>query len=509
MPKRSTDFLKVNRMSSVGMVVLFLRQFLLLGRALGFVLIYAIYKYYNSEAYETYGFKYIALALLLFIILTLVTAVLRFRHFKFYIDTAEGTFVLEKGVFSKEKTIIQLEKIFQINLKQNVWQQVLDVYELEIETAGSSRVEVSIPALSEQVAQDLKRELQVYAEGESASEGADDTDEARAERQQQQRFYVGNKNIFYAALLSHYGTGLRVAVGFMVLIWTQVNEWAGLFSDQSDEERLLYWYDAFDASTLLVFLGIFLLIPFFINTFLFVVRYYNISYTLLNAKELGIDYGLFTLQHKIFQSKKLQQFNISYNWFLKRKGLSIITLLQSENAVGRKQKSTTIFPGISNAGLENLEQLFYGMSVKKGNAIGPYINKLIFGLFFRVVFTVGIGWAAIRLLEMPSAVWGLVIAVLLWNVLIAVMRYKNDKLYLHPDFIIKQSGAFRKTLKIIEPYKIQNIEVHRKVWKPNFGSLQLHTASGTIFASWYDYNTLHRWSEYLSVSIIRSQKQWM
>lgn len=508
--KESATFLRPRRMSTVGVLLLFVKQLVLYTRTFGLILLVAVFRYLRSEAYEIYGGSYVVLAVGVFFLLVMVTAYLRFRNFKFYIDEAEAAFILEKGIFAREKTIIQLDKIFQINLKQNVWQQVFDVYELEVETAGSAQAEVRIPALSEEVANALKVTLQTYAvqrnglltvREQITSEHGDEVVPART--------YIGNGNIFYAALLSHYGNGLQVSLGFLLVLWTQLNDYAQFFSNQTDEERLMSWWDALSSDRLLVLAGIFLLVPFVINTVRFVIKYYNISYSVLNKKELGIDYGLFTLQHRIFQIQKLQELQVVSNWFLRKKNISFVTLLQSDNTAGRKLKSATVFPGMTGEQMKELEHLFFGREVQQGSVIRPYINKLVLALLLRLGISVLTGWIGTALLEMPIQGWWVITAAFIWSCVIAVFRFKNDVFYLHPDFIIKQSGSFRKTLRIIEPHKIQHIETHRKIWKPRFGSVAIYTASGIMYGSWYDFDTLYQWSEALGNKVNRTSRNWM
>ncbi|OJU76931.1 MAG: hypothetical protein BGO09_13120 [Bacteroidetes bacterium 47-18] len=506
----TATFLSPNRMSRIGVLLLFVKQLMLYMRAFGLILILAVYRYLRSEAFETYGFRYVLLLLFVFFALVLVTAFLRYRNFRFYIDQEAEAFILEKGIFSKEKTIIRLEKIFQINLQQNVWQQVFDVYELEVETAGSARAEVRIPALSEPVANALKITLQAYAlqhrSGDNIDAAGIPGEEVAASAD---RRYIGTGNIFYASLLSHYGNGLRVTLGFLLVLWSQFNDWAQLFSSQTEEERLMSWWEALDSERLLVIVVLLLLIPFVINTIRFVIKYYNISYQVLNPRELGIDYGLFTLQHRIFQVQKLQELNIVSNWFLRKKGISFVTLLQSDNTVGRRQKSTTVFPGMSDAQLAQLEGLFFGQRIQQGTVIRPYVNKLVLAMLLRLAAVAALGWFATAFFEMPVEGWWLAALILAWSWLMAVLRFRNDAFYLHKDFIIRQSGSLRRTRKIIEPHKIQHMEVFRKIWRPKFGSIAIYTASGVIYGSWYDYDTLYRWSEGLISEVSRTSRNWM
>ncbi len=88
----------------------------------------------------------------------IVDAILSWRNFFFYIE--DDQFILEQGYLKKKKTTIPLEKIVAVNIKQGMMHQVLDVVQLEIDSAGSKIKEIQIKALSEQIAEQLQKELE-------------------------------------------------------------------------------------------------------------------------------------------------------------------------------------------------------------------------------------------------------------------------------------------------------------------------------------------------------------
>ena len=65
---------------------------------------------------------------------------------------------LIKGL-NKSKIAIQLNKIQQVSINQTILQRIIGVYKLEIDTAGSDSKEVTINALSHELALLLKEKL--------------------------------------------------------------------------------------------------------------------------------------------------------------------------------------------------------------------------------------------------------------------------------------------------------------------------------------------------------------
>jgi putative membrane protein len=81
----------------------------------------------------------------LFLVL-FVIAVVQYIYFKFKI--VGDQFVLNKGMIFKKKLAIPIERIQSVNFKQNIVHQIIQVTQVEIQTAGAKDVEVSIKALS-------------------------------------------------------------------------------------------------------------------------------------------------------------------------------------------------------------------------------------------------------------------------------------------------------------------------------------------------------------------------
>ena len=106
-----------------------------------------------SEISEGQSF-YIYLGVLVVFMFSLVRAYLSYINFKFKIEN--NHFVLKKGIIRKTNTSIAFDRIQNINFKQNLIQQFINVYGVSIETAGSNKTEIVIKALSHSKALALK-----------------------------------------------------------------------------------------------------------------------------------------------------------------------------------------------------------------------------------------------------------------------------------------------------------------------------------------------------------------
>ena len=146
------DFSEFSRQSSKGIIV---NYSVILYKSLksSWVLIPILLTKDKSELNLTK----ILLAVLAILIYILIRAILVYLNFKFKIK--DNAFILKQGILNKSNISVPFEKIQHINFKQNFIQQLINVTQVEIETAGAKTVEISIKALSREKAVALKKAL--------------------------------------------------------------------------------------------------------------------------------------------------------------------------------------------------------------------------------------------------------------------------------------------------------------------------------------------------------------
>ena len=135
------------RQSKIGMLVIFFDK---LVSVIKNYLIFLIIPLINDPD--------LILIIIFILIVTLVTAILtfiEFRYFTFQFDFKNNDFIIKKGFLKKTKLSVPLNKIQQINLNQNFVHKLLNLYEVQMDTAGSDSKEVSIKAVEKNIALDL------------------------------------------------------------------------------------------------------------------------------------------------------------------------------------------------------------------------------------------------------------------------------------------------------------------------------------------------------------------
>lgn len=99
----------------------------------------------------------------------------------------------------------------------------------------------------------------------------------------------------------------------------------------------------------------------------------------------------------------------------------------------------------------------------------------------------------------------------LFLLLILIFGYRNNRLYVSEDFIIKQSGAWDVDNSIIEPLKIQAITTSQLFWhkKANIGSVTIHTAGGDLSFQLGNYTKIKNYVNLWLYKIEISNSNWM
>ena len=89
--------------------------------------------------------------------------------------------------------------------------------------------------------------------------------------------------------------------------------------------------------------------------------------------------------------------------------------------------------------------------------------------------------------------------------------FKNYKLFVSNNFVIKQNGAWDIDTTIIEPYKIQAIETQQFFWQKatNIGSVTLSTAGGTVSFTTGNYTEIKQLVNYWLYEVETWEKNWM
>ena len=308
------DITKPTRQALRGFVVIFVFEALKALRALWPVLIVIVAQKKMLPAGVT-----IPMVIALVLLLLLAHSILFYLNFYFVVDGDQ--FILKKGYLRKKVLSIPLERIQSVNTKQNILQQLLNVYSLEVDTAGSAGKEIKIYSLSGSYADALTHYLQSHKKNkvEDMSDSSSNVEEEILRLSLSDLLRIGISQ-------NHLRTGL-IIVAFGSQIIDQIRE---LFKKETDAYSDSVQNIMSDSGIIFYSgLALFFLVVTVLATVLFtVIKYYDFRLT-RHQLSYRISAGLINKRKVLLPFSKVQQLNWKTDPIKRLFGIFKITFKQA------------------------------------------------------------------------------------------------------------------------------------------------------------------------------------
>ena len=497
------NFNTPQRQSSIGIVVMFfdtLRQYIKAFFPLAVIWI---------VNFDKINKLYIVLGTLLVVLVTGLIAFLKYKNFTFFIDDENDEFIISEGIFNKTITTIQLNKIQQVNINQSLLQRIIGVFELEVDTAGGASKEGKIKAVSHALALSLKSRL-LENEKIFKTEIASETpilDDA----------VVMNKPFISISFLSLLKVGITSnylkSFSLLLLFFFTASDYINKFTGRDviyDGDIKNYVSKETIISSLLFFMLFLFGIVLVINLFRIVVRYFDYKITKQKGSLL-LSFGLINTKSTILKPEKVQITTISRNYFQEKMNILEMKIMQATSGEKTKHKDAIDIPGCNNLEKDEILKLLFLQVPQKGYMMKPNFRKLGFSIFLIIVVPlVGFFSIANNVTELMEFAYITPYYVIFVG-LILYFGYRNYRLFISEDFIIKQSGAWDISDEIIKKEKIQAITTSQLFWhkSADIGYLTLHTAGGNIGFQLGNYTKIKQYVNLWLYEIETSDSNWM
>ena len=503
MNTETKTFDKPQRQSVVGIVIMFADTLQKFVRASWVPLAIMIYRM-PSDA-----LLYMIFGVVVILLLIGVVAYLRYRNFTFFLDQNKQEFVIQSGILSKKRLSIGLDKIQQVNINQNIIQKLIGVYSLDVDTAGSGGKEVSIRAIDHNSAQILKSKL---LERETTNEQVSDSEVV--EENQKPIIKISLSSLLKVGLTSNYGRSLAILLAFFFTIYDNVKDFVEneMLTEEQIEQYIV-------KGTMLGFMTVFMVLfglTFLINLIRTVIRYFDLE-IVKQRNSLLISYGLFAKKNTLLNPKKAQIVSYSQNFFQQKMNVLKMKIKQASSQQvkedGKKNESSVIeIPGADTVERDNILHVIYDKIVEKGMIFNPNYRYVLRGIYFGLLFPIAVvlilGFFVNEEIKTYFPFIGLYVLIV---GLLIYFGFKNYRLFVNNDFIIKKSGAWDVEHQIIEPHKIQAITTKQFFWhKPSdVGHIILHTAGGDVSFRFANFSEINKQINYWLYQVESSNKHWM
>jgi putative membrane protein len=462
----SFDFSSFSRQSSKGIIV---NYSLIFYKSLksSWVLIPLFF----TKKPENFSATKILLSIALILIYILVRSVLLYLNYKFKVK--DNNFILKHGILKKTNVSIPFSKIQNVKFKQNFIQQLINVTELEIETAGAKTIEVSIKALTRERAEALKEVL-------FSDKKAENVEEILIAKPQTELLKISPFGLFKVSISENHFHSFLLLFAFIfsgyvqlkdVLEDLEINNKLDVLVEEKANSLI---HDVFLVSILLLFTFIISIIISFVRTFL---KHYNLNLS-LKDKALEISQGLITKQHNIIKKENVQYLVVSTNPLKKIIGIYNVVFKQASSGKVKNNKIVKIVGAKMNQ-LSILKNILFGKEIDENQEIFVpneyYLTQMYFRSFlvlviFNLFTLISINFLFINLIAIP-------LVILLIN-----LKYKKSYFKLHTNILEIGSGQFSTEIIYFELFKIQHIKMRQTVFqkRKNVTDIILQTASGKI-----------------------------
>ncbi|MGY6561475.1 MAG: PH domain-containing protein [Luteibaculaceae bacterium] len=449
---------------------------------------------------------YLLLILLAVAVISIVLGIVYYLNFKFWITDKE--IIVNEWFFRLKKVNIPFDRIQSVSLEQSFWQKMLDVYQVKIDTAGSSGDEINLKALDEEVALAFKAFIQEKTSFDITENKAIELDE---ETQETSKANKAGKTVLQLSIGKLLLVGLTVnhlkssvyifLFMFYILQFTERLHLERYAVNQITESGLHFgslglWLNLF---------GVFIAISLVVSVVTTFLKYYNLTLTDFD-QYLIASHGLFKTSEVHMRERRIQKFTLIQNPLQALAQFKELRLKQ----VGADGKSSLNIPGI---GSKKAEELFdeYNQNARSyfQSSIPIHGNrKLILGIRFGVLTFAFLGLGLF--FKMALINWPLLF---IW-VFLGYLYWRNSvtyKITLMKTGIEKQAAFFEYKQEFIRYEKIQGLSLSTDPICKIFGyrNLQIYTAGGGLRLAFIPVEKALYLRDYLLYRVEREQKTWM
>jgi putative membrane protein len=401
--------------------------------------------------------------------LSMVVSIIRYFRFYYYIENDE--LIVEKGVISKKRVSVLLNRIQNVNTEQNILHKMLNVEMLSIETAGSSKKEFEFDALSKPEIEALKNVI--------LSNKKMDLNEnngiAEHIEENSTIFKLSIFNLLLAGITQNHLTSIGIIFGFFFWIYETGRD-AGV--DVNEYGEKIINYDTGLVGDLLL-AGTLILVAILISMLRTTLKYYNLHFFKSNTSTYKVKSGLFRVTENAAPINKIQMVAWSHNILQKILKIYELSIRQAVSEAKELKKSFKVI-GCKiqhvNQFLKDLYPTFNYQEVNNRDIDIRYFYRLLRYFSIGIILSGGFFY-----LEAYKAAWVLFI-ISIFGILNAYIYQKKKKYGVHDGFVYSKGGVYGESFALMPIYKAQALSIKQSPYQSKRGlaTLVIMTASGNI-----------------------------
>ncbi len=414
---------------------------------------------------------------------------------------------MQKGIFKKTRIGIPLRKIQQVNINQNFLQRLLKMYEVEIDTAGSSKTEVVIKAVTAEYAQALKQRLMEDSVksnlGNAGQDSVPDNDVPF--------ITVSFASLLKTGITSNYVRSFGILLAFFISTFQHLDEYL-TYSDTKNNFISQY----FNTEILLRFVAfivlLILILTLVINLARTILRFYNFK-VIKQQNSLLLSHGLISTRNTIIRPDKVQMITVGRNYFQKKFNVNDVKIRQASDIEDSKDRAKMAMeiPGVNLNEKNALLEFLLEKIPERGFAVMPNFRKIIFEAFKYIILPVSVLYAYTIVVPGIADVLYIIPFYIVFVAVLIYFAFRNSRLFITPDFIIRQRGAWDIDNDILAPHKIQGIKLQQFFWQriSDVGIIKIYTAGGHVSFGLANFTQLKKLANYWLYQVETTDRNWM
>ncbi|WP_299886663.1 PH domain-containing protein [uncultured Lacinutrix sp.] len=495
------NFIEPSRQSTRGIAVLFgVNAYKFIKKL--FILILT-FSYAIIKKGEVFGLSLTKMLLIVFTIIVLIVlrSILQYLNFKFHIVGED--FMLSKGILNKEKITVSKSKIQNIYIKQNILQQIINVVQLDIETAGDANAEVNITALSRAKALALKEELLSHINQTEKNINKSAIDENNI-------YYKASvKKLLLEGFSQNHGRSFLLIAGFFGGLYSSYNDLLGELKIGDKIDDFMIENQDSIGFLILLFFGIFIFTLLFsvifslINTFLL---NYNLQ-VIEHKKTIEIQKGLLNKVAIHLSPSRIQNIVISNNRLKRYFGLNTLVIKQA--MVDKRLLKHFSIVGLGKEQVTYLTKKLikkFKVISKKEKPEKYYIRILIYKSFLSIIFFNTISYFVLEN-------YFLLINIILLPVISILIHWRYKKAYysINDEILLVGSGSVSTITQLLEIHKIQAVATKQSIFQKirKITTVKVFTASKETTILYIKEDKANTIINFLLFQIESGRKDWM
>ena len=496
----SNHYSEFRTQSKKGILVIYINQIYGLLKTFWILLFLFIQKF---SKFSEVSLNYIYLGIVFVLLFFLVRAFLIFKNFQFKIEN--NHFILKKGILKKNIIEIPFDRIQNINFKQNIIQQIINVYELNIETAGSAKAEISIKAMSLAHANDLKNAITIFDKSNQKSE---------VFREEKPLLKIGLLELLKVSLTENHFKSLLLLFALLVGFYQQINQ---LFESSGNNELVddFITENTSAIQTSIIVVLIFSILLVLVGVFSSFVRVFLTHFNLtvfIKNDTLEIDQGLTTKKSIVLKKNKVQHITISTNPIKEKLGISFITFTQAESGISKEKQKTIIkIVGCKATQITKIKNLLFpdeNLHDFDNNHVGSFYKTRLYLRGFLALLLINIGF--FFGFENHTIFWlnSILLPIL---VFLTELKFKKRTFLFSDELLQINYGTIETHQTFLPFYKIQHVSLTKTIFqeRKNVSDVVFQTASGKLKIPCLKDSEALKILNFALYKIETSQQSWM